>query len=238
MVQPPVTWSRGGRAARDSGGASRGRAREGEPARPPLPLGLQVVDGGSRRPARSRTRRRGPRETARPAGARGRARTQSPPTGTSTTSPGRRSSGWRRRGPAPTPPGRCPPIAPGSASPRAGRAITRSTISWNCAADHVGTVAGVDVVGTLAGQAVPEVVVGQQARDARRQVGGVGPDEGVLALDQVEALGADRRGDDRRVAHHRLHDLALHAGAVQQRHHRQPGAVEVGLDRRHPARPG
>ena len=58
-------------------------------------------------------------------------------------------------------------------------------------ARHLRAQAGIDVIGPLAGQAVPQVVVCQQARDAGREVGGVRADEGVLALDEVQPLGAD-----------------------------------------------
>ena len=68
--------------------------------------------------------------------------------------------------------------------------MTRSTISGT-ALDHVEPVAGVDVLGAAVGQSLPEVVVGEQAGDAGGEVGGIGADERVLALDEVEALGAD-----------------------------------------------
>ena len=95
-------------------------------------------------------------------------------------------------------------------------------------------MARVDVVGALAGQALPQGVVGEQAGDARRQVGGVRSDERGLALDEVEALGPDRGGDDRGVGHHRLDDLALDTGAVAQGDDGEPGALQVGPDRGHP----
>ena len=82
---------------------------------------------------------------------------------------------------------------------------------------------------------MPQVVLGEQAGDPGGEVGGVGGDERVVALDEVETLGADRCGDHGRAGHHRLEHLALDAGAVQQGHDGDARPLEVGLHRRHPA---
>jgi hypothetical protein len=90
------------------------------------------------------------------------------------------------------------------------------------AAHDLDAVAAVHVVGAGPGQALPHVVVGEQVGDAGRHPGGVLGDERVLALHEVQPLRAGGCRDHRGVGHHRLQDLALHAGAVEEGHDGDP----------------
>ena len=86
------------------------------------------------------------------------------------------------------------------------------------------------------GEPVPQVVLGEEPGDPGGEVGGVGGDERVLALHEVETLGPHRRGDDRRAGHHRLDHLPLDAGAVEQRARRRCATARCRAAPRAPSR--
>ena len=67
--------------------------------------------------------------------------------------------------------------------------------------------------------------------ELRRIVG----DQDLAAIPNTEALGAHGGGHGRRAHHQCLDDLSLGAGAIAERDHRDPGAVQVGDNRGDPA---
>ena len=57
----------------------------------------------------------------------------------------------------------------------------------------------------------------------------------MLAVFHVQPFDANARGDTWRAQHERLNQFALRSGTVEQRDHRQPALLEIGLELGHPS---
>jgi hypothetical protein len=84
-------------------------------------------------------------------------------------------------------------------------------------------------------KALPLCAVCQKVRDPVCQLLGGVCDQNMVAMAELDALGADRGGDYGSPGRQRLEDLPLDARAVQQRDDRDPRTLEVRHDGRDPA---